>query len=226
MRKVVGACRRDLIWQFLGESTTTSLLALMVALVFVKLALPLFKSISGIELVTGVGELAWLIPVFFGLVLFVGLAAGSYPAVYLSALRPVKVLKGGPEAGSGSARFRRLLVVGQFVLSIVMIIGTLIIGDQIRYMKNRDLGFQKDQLFAIRTSDEKIFRLPDQVKSRLKEIRCPRGVGNLSRSRPGSRHPTRRPRGFGNRYDVSFYQCGRGLCPDNGNEYRPGKGFL
>jgi putative ABC transport system permease protein len=170
MRKVVGACRRDLIWQFLGESTSTSLLALMVALVFVKLALPLFKSISGIELVPGVGELAWLIPVSFGLVLFVGFAAGSYPAVYLSALRPVKVLKGGPEAGSGSARFRRLLVVGQFVLSIVMIIGTLIIGDQIRYMKNRDLGFQKDQLLAIRTSDEKIFQLPDQVKSRLKEI--------------------------------------------------------
>ena len=170
MRKVVGACRRDLIWQFLGESMSTSLLALIVALVFVKLALPLFKSISGIELAIGVGELAWLIPAFFGLVLFVGFVAGSYPAVYLSALQPVKVLKGGPEAGSGSARFRRLLVVGQFVLSIVMIIGTLIIGDQIRYMKNKDLGFQKYQVLCIRTSDEKILQTLDQVKARLKEI--------------------------------------------------------
>jgi len=173
LRKVVGACRRDLIWQFLGESTGASLLALMTALVFVWLALPLFASISGIQLAIGVGELAWLIPVFFGLVLFVGFAAGSYPAVYLSALRPVTVLrggKGGSETGSGSGRFRRLLVVGQFVLSIVMIIGTRVIGDQIRYMKNKDLGFRKDQVLAIRTSDEKVFQMLDQVKARLKEI--------------------------------------------------------
>ena len=173
MRKVVGASRRDLVGQFLGESTSTSLLALMVALVFVKLALPLFESISGIELAIGAGELAWLIPAFFGLVLFVGFTAGSYPAVYLSALRPVKALKGergGGETGSRNARFRRLLVMGQFVLSIVMIIGTLIIGDQIRYMKRKDLGFQKDQVLAIRTSDETILQTLDQVKTRLKEV--------------------------------------------------------
>ncbi len=170
MRKVVGACRRNLIWQFLAESTSASLLALVIALVIVKLALPLFESASGITLAIGVGELAWLIPVFLGLALFVGFAAGSYPALYLSALRPVRVLKGGSEAGSRSARFRRLLVVGQFVLSIVMIIGTQIIGDQIRYMKRKDLGFQKDQVLAIRVSDEKLLQTLDQVKARLKEI--------------------------------------------------------
>jgi len=170
LRKVVGAGRRDLMGQFLGESTSTSLLALAVALVFVKLALPLFKSISGIELALGVGQLSWLIPVFFGLVLFVGLAAGIYPAVYLSAIRPVKALKGGPEAGSGNARFRRILVVGQFVLSIAMISGTRIIEDQIRFMKNRDLGFQKDQILAINTSDQTILKNLEQVKSRFKEI--------------------------------------------------------
>ena len=170
MRKVVGACRRDLIWQFLGESTSTSLLALMVALVFVKLALPLFQSISGIELTIGAGELAWLIPAFFGLVLVVGFAAGSYPTIYLSAIRPVKVLKGGVEAGPESARFRRILVVGQFVLSIAMIIGTRVIADQIRYMKSKDIGFQKDQVLAIRTSDDKILQTLDQVKARLKEV--------------------------------------------------------
>jgi len=173
MRKVVGAFRRDLIGQFLGESMSTSLLALVVALVFVKLALPVFESISGIEIRMGAGELAWLIPVFFGLVLVVGFAAGSYPAVYLSALRPVKALRGGrsgSESGSGSARFRRFLVVGQFVLSIVMIIGTQVIQNQIRYMRNKDLGFQKDQVLAIRTSDERIVQTLDQVKARLKEI--------------------------------------------------------
>jgi len=173
IRKVVGACRRDLVGQFLGESTSTSLLALIVGLVFVQLALPLFKSISGIELRLGAGELAWLIPMFFGLALFVGFAAGSYPAIYLSAFQPVKALKGGPsgsEAKSGSVRFRRLLVVGQFALSIAMITGTWIIGDQIRYMKNKDIGFQKEQVLGIRTSDQKILKTLDSIKSRPKEI--------------------------------------------------------
>ncbi len=170
LRKVVGARRGDLIGQFLGESTSTSLLALLVAWAFVVLALPLFKSLSGIELTIGVGELAWLIPVFFGLVLFVGFAAGSYPAFYLSSFQPVKVLKAGLHAGSGNARFRRFLVVSQFVLSVAMIIGTQTIADQIRYMKNKDLGFQKDQVLAISSARGKTPPAPDLVKTRLKEV--------------------------------------------------------
>jgi putative ABC transport system permease protein len=174
LRKVVGACRRDLIGQFLAESIGSSLFALMVALAFVILALPLFKSISGIELTLGPGQLAWLIPMSFGLALVLGFVAGSYPAFYLSAFQPVKTLKGGPgggaEAKSGSVSFRRFLVVGQFTLSIFMISGTRVIDHQLRYMKNKDLGFQKDQVLAVRTSDDKILRTLDQVKSRLKEI--------------------------------------------------------
>jgi putative ABC transport system permease protein len=173
LRKVVGARRLDLVGQFLGESTSAGLLALVVALVFVKLALPLFRSVSGIEPAIGAAQLAWLIPVFFGLVIFIGLAAGSYPALYLSALRPADALKGdrgGGGIGSGNARFRRFLVIGQFVLSVSMIIGTLVIRDQVRYMKDKDLGFQKDQVLAIRTSDGNVLGSPDQVKARLKEI--------------------------------------------------------
>jgi len=173
MRKVVGAGRRDLVGQFLAESVSASLFALIAALIFVKLALPLFKSISGIDLALGPGELAWLIPMSLGLAVFVGLAAGSYPAFYLSAFQPVKTLKGGPggsQAGSGSAALRRVLVVGQFLLSIVMISGTWTIGDQVRYMKSKDMGFQEDQVLAIRTSDERILQALDQVKSRLKEV--------------------------------------------------------
>jgi putative ABC transport system permease protein len=204
MRKVVGAGRRDIFWQFLGESMSTSLLALIVALVFVKLALPLFKSISGIELSIGVGQLSWLIPAFFGLVLFVGFAAGSYPAIYLSALRPVKALKGGSESGTRSAHFRRLLVIGQFVLSIAMIIKTQIIADQIRYMKNKDLGFRKDQVLGIRSSDRKIFQTPDLAKSRLKEIPGVIEVSAASRV-PGQTPSTNAvlPEGF---WNVSIYR--------------------
>ena len=170
LRKVVGARHRDLIGQFIGESTTTSLLALLVALVFVRLALPLFKSISGIELAIGRGELAWLIPVFIGLVLFTGIGAGAYPAFYLSSFEPVQVLKAGVLAGSGKVRFRRLLVVGQFVLSIAMIIGTLTIADQIRYMKTKDLGYQKDQVLAIHPGGGDHPPSPDLVKAQLKDV--------------------------------------------------------
>ena len=114
MRKVVGACRRDLIAQFLGESISTSLLALIVALVIVKLALPLFKSISGIELTLGAGQLAWLVPLFFGLVLFVGFAAGSYPAIFLSAFQPAQTLRGGR---AGPRRGPEARVFAAFLLS-------------------------------------------------------------------------------------------------------------
>jgi putative ABC transport system permease protein len=173
MRKVVGAGRREIFWQFLAESMSASLLALAAALVIVKLALPLFRSVSGIDLAIGARQLAWLVPMFFALVAFVGFAAGSYPAVYLSAFQPVRALKGGNRgsgAGTGSGKFRSLLVVGQFVLSVAMIIGTIVIGDQLRYMKTRDLGFRKEQVLAVRTTDSKIFRSLDQVKSRLKSI--------------------------------------------------------
>ena len=173
LRKVVGAGRRDLIGQFLAESVSASLLALIEALVLVKLTLPFFKAMSGIELTLGPERLAWLVPLSFGLAVFVGLAAGSYPAFYLSAFRPAQTLKGGPggsEAGPGRGAFRRYLVVGQFVLSILMISGTLTIGAQIRYMKNKDVGFEKNQVLAIRTTDETIFQSLDRVKSRLKAV--------------------------------------------------------
>jgi len=170
LRKVIGARRSDVIKQFLGESIIISLLALLAAWVFVRLALPLFKSLSGIELTFSLRELAWLVPTFFGLVFFVGFAAGSYPAFYLSSFQPVKVLKVGSQAGSGDARFRRFLVVSQFVLSVAMIIGTQTIAGQIRYMKNKDLGFQKDQVLSITSAGGKTPASPDLVKNRLREI--------------------------------------------------------
>ncbi len=170
LRKVIGARRGDLIGQFLGESIITSLASLLAAWILVRLALPLFKSLSGIELTFGLRELAWLVPVVVGLVLFCGVAAGSYPAFYLSSFQPARTLKAGGLAGSGNARFRRLLVMSQFVLSIAMLIGTRTIADQIRYMKNKDLGFQKEQVLVIRHAGGKTPPSPDVIKSRLREI--------------------------------------------------------
>jgi putative ABC transport system permease protein len=170
MRKVLGAERHNLIRQFLGESTIYSLLALLVALILVRMALPVFKTISGVDLQLGTAHLIWLIPLVIGLILFTGITAGSYPAFFLSAFPPVEVLKGSRLTGTGSKRFRHVLVITQFVVSITLIIGTWIIRNQILYMKNVNLGFTKEQVLVSNVDDPKVFRNIDSVKARLKQI--------------------------------------------------------
>jgi putative ABC transport system permease protein len=170
LRKVVGARRLELFAQFLGESTTHSLLALMAALVLVKLGLPMFRSISGIDLRIGATQLAWLVPSFFGLALFVSLAAGLYPAAFLSALHPVKTVRGSYKAGPGSARFRRALVVAQFLIGVTLLISTAVVRRQLDFMRNRDLGFSKEQVLVTRINDPRIFPRIESAKTRLKQI--------------------------------------------------------
>ncbi len=170
LRKVVGAGRPALVAQFLGEATVHSLLALAAALGLVWLVLPLFQSISGIELELGASQLVWLAPSLLGLVLFVGLAAGSYPAVYLSALQPVSTLKGTWKAGRGNARFRHALVVVQFLISVSLIIGTVAVRRQLDFMRNRNLGFSAVQVLVARVDGPTISPRIEAIKARLKEI--------------------------------------------------------
>jgi putative ABC transport system permease protein len=170
MRKVLGAERHNLIRQFLGESIIYSLLALIAALLLVRMALPVFKNISGVELQLGTSQLIWLIPLIIGLIFFTGITAGSYPAFFLSTFHPVKVLKGNRLTGTGSKRFRHILVTAQFVVSITLIIGTWIIHKQIQYMKNVNLGFTKEHVLVFDVDDPNIFRDINTVKARLKQI--------------------------------------------------------
>ncbi len=170
MRKVLGAERRNLIKQFLGESTFYSLLALLFALVLVRMALPVFRTISGVDLQLGTAQLIRFIPLIIGLILFTGITAGSYPAFFLSAFHPAKVFKGSRLTGTEGKRFRHVLVISQFVVSITLVIGTWIIRDQILYMKNVNLGFIKDQVLVSNVDDPKIFRDINTVKARLRQI--------------------------------------------------------
>jgi len=170
LRKVVGAGRQALFAQFLGEATTHSFLSLIVALFLVWSAFPFFRSISGIDLRLGASQLAWLVPSLIGLALFVSLIAGSYPAVYLSALRPVSTLKGTWKAAPGSARFRHVLVVVQFLIGIALIIGTAAVRRQLDFMRNRNLGFSTEQVLVTRIDNPAILPRIESVKSRLKEI--------------------------------------------------------
>ncbi|HNP34228.1 MAG TPA: ABC transporter permease [Woeseiaceae bacterium] len=143
IRKVVGASRRQLIMQFLGESILMSALAMLLAVAIVELTLPSFAAFLEKPLHFSLAEpesLAWLL----GGTLLVGLVAGSYPAFYLSHFRPAAVLKGASEAGS-SALLRRLLVVFQFATSIVLLIATGVVMAQMHYAKNVDLGYDKSR---------------------------------------------------------------------------------
>jgi len=170
MRKVVGAKRKELIRQFLGESLIYSFISLMIALVLVELALPFFKSISGIDLRTSYAQLTWLIPSLIGLILFVGVVAGSYPALFLSRFQPASVLKGSLKAGTANSRFRSLLVVAQFVISISLIIGTAIILSQLKYMRNKSLGFDKEKVLVVHIMDDSIRQSLDSIRAELKRI--------------------------------------------------------
>ena len=170
LRKVVGAGRPALFAQFLGEATVHSLFALGAALGLVWLVLPLFRSISGIDLRVGASQLVWLAPALLGLVLFVGLAAGSYPAIYLSALQPVSTLRGTWKAGPGNARFRHALVILQFLIGVSLIIGTVVVRRQLDFMRSRNLGFSPVQVLVARIDGPTISPRIEAVKARLKEI--------------------------------------------------------
>ncbi|MFQ5627429.1 MAG: ABC transporter permease [bacterium] len=145
MRKVVGSNRQQLIIQFMGESLFLSLLALLLAALLVPIVLPFFNALSGKELTLRLADIR-LIPAVFAIALLVGIIAGSYPAFFLSAFRPITVLRGTLKAGSVNTRLRRILVILQFAISIIFIIGTAIVYKQLNYVQNKRLGFQKEQV--------------------------------------------------------------------------------
>ncbi|MEM1128867.1 MAG: FtsX-like permease family protein, partial [Bacteroidota bacterium] len=152
VRKAVGANRRQLIYQFLGEAVLISLMAVGLGLVLVQASTPLFEQLIGRELGSLYDHVGWLVAVG-GLVMAVGLLAGSYPALYLSRFRPSTVLKGRTRT-AGWSRVRQALVVVQFAASCALIACTAVIQQQMRYVQSERLGFDKEQLVVIPTFDE------------------------------------------------------------------------
>jgi ABC-type antimicrobial peptide transport system permease subunit len=146
VRKVVGAFRRNLIVQFLGESLLLSFTSVIFSFLLVFLFLPVFNSLVGKELVF---NRPLVLLVFVGLALFTGIAGGSYPALFLSAFRPIKVMNGYLKSDLRRINLRRLLVVIQFSLSIMLIAGTGIVHKQIDYLKNRNIGYDKEHIVRI-----------------------------------------------------------------------------
>lgn len=149
MRKTLGASRGKLVGQFLCESIICGLLSVFLASILLPLALPIFNSLAGCELHVNYIRQPWILPGFVGLALFVGFIAGSYPAFFLSSFQPVRALKGRVRTGSSKSRFRSVLVVTQFAISIALIIGTMTVFEQIRFMKNKMLGFDKEHVVVL-----------------------------------------------------------------------------
>ncbi len=149
IRKVLGAERKLLVTQFLGESVLMSLFALMVAFVFVELLLPVFNSVADKNLSLTVSNNIILIAVFIALAIITGLFAGSYPAFYLSSFKPVKVLKGKFSNSFSAVALRQGLVIFQFSISVVLITASVIIAGQMKYLRSADLGFDQNQQIVI-----------------------------------------------------------------------------
>jgi len=148
LRKVVGSHRRGLVQQFLTESIMFSVLSFILGLLIAVLLLPYFNTLAAKSL-TIPWTAWWLLPLMIGSAIAVGVMAGLYPSFYLSAFKPINVLKGQLSRGSKNSILRNGLVVFQFTTSIILIIGTLVIYKQTHYMLNKKVGFDKDQVLLI-----------------------------------------------------------------------------
>ena len=168
MRKVLGAQKSELVRQFLFESFFYSFISLPLALGLAEFTLPTMSSIAGYELSIDFSKMLRLFPALLGVAVFVGLIAGSYPAFFLAAFQPARVLKGSAKTGAGNSFFRSVLVVMQFSISVALIIGTIIITRQLDYMKNKNPGFDKEQVVILPFRDEELRKSLVTIKNELK----------------------------------------------------------
>jgi putative ABC transport system permease protein len=149
LRKVVGAKRSNLVFQFFGESVVLALAALVLALVLVQLALPAFNALAGKSIPFPLFSNAVLVLGILGITFATGLIAGSYPALYLSAIRPIRAFRGLTARGGRSVLFRKTLVVSQFVLTTCLFLGTIVVHQQMRFVRERNLGFDKEHVLSL-----------------------------------------------------------------------------
>ena len=187
LRKVVGADRGMLINQFLGESFILAIISVLFAIGIVLATNHYFNDLVGRDISINFLSDPMIITGLLIIVIFVGFIAGSYPAFFLSAFNPSSILKGELNKGARSSRFRSILVVSQFAISITLIIGSIIVYNQLDYMKNKRLGFNKEQKLVLKIVDDKVEEKLKLIKSIMLNIE---GVKNV---------------------------CGSGMVPGEGN---------
>ena len=184
VRKVLGSQRGQLMAQFITESVVIAFIAMAISMVLIYALLPFFNDLANKTLPFGFILQA---PVLLGLaaiVLFVGVVGGSYPAFYLSGFNPVNVLKGKVAVRGGNAFFRKFLVAFQFFISIFMLISTLVVFDQLQFMRNKDLGFDKERVVRLSLNEQALREKAQALVNRLKQAPEIVSVG-LASSWPG-----------------------------------------
>jgi putative ABC transport system permease protein len=176
VRKVLGSPRSSLIAQFLIESILVTFISTLIAVVLAWVLLPLFNQMADKELAITVQSFIWLLPVMIAIALVIGGLAGFYPAFFLSAFQPVDVLKGKLSTGFKGGRLRSFLVVFQFSISIILIIGTLVIYNQLNYIQHKNLGYDRSQVLIVKNTGA----LGRQAKVFKQEIKQLPGVDNAT----------------------------------------------
>ena len=174
IRKVLGSSKTELVWQFLTESTLITAIALLMAIGFVYLAMPFFNQLASQNLTLNFTENLFLVPGLFLFMLTIGILAGAYPAFFLSSFKPVAVLKGKLTSGNQSVGIRSSLVVFQFLISIILIFSTTVVFNQLSYIQNKKLGYDKEQIIILPAyllgKNSEIFRQQLQNDPRVSNI--------------------------------------------------------
>ncbi|MEP6610477.1 MAG: ABC transporter permease [Mucilaginibacter sp.] len=176
VRKVLGSARKYLVAQFLTESILVTLVSTIIAVVLAMLFLPLFNQLADKHLAITPQSMSWLMPSLIVVVLVIGFLAGSYPAFFLSAFQPIDVLKGKISAGFKGGFLRSFLVVFQFSISIFLIVATLVIYNQLNYIHNKSLGFDRSQVLVIKNTN----LLGNQAKVLKQELKQLPGIVNTT----------------------------------------------
>lgn len=178
IKKVAGSTKQMLVGQFLMETLILAFLALIFALIIVEVTLPPFNNMLGMHLYLKLFSNWYTIPALLILTLLIGLLAGSYPAFYLSSFSPYKVLKGSLRSGRSQGKLRSTLVVLQFTISIILIVGTTIMFRQLNFMQDKELGFDKEQVMVI----SQAHLVGDRIESFKDELKSIPGVMSVSAS--------------------------------------------
>jgi len=184
IRKVAGASRKGLILQFLTESVILTFISLVLAIVLATLLIPSFNNIASKTLALNLLSDPLILSGIILIGLIVSLLSGSYPAVYLSAFKPVKVLKGSLKSGAKNSRLRSILVVIQFSIAIFLIISTIVVYRQMNFIQNKDLGYDKENLLII----QRAYALQDQRETFIQELEKNSGIESVTLTNffPGS----------------------------------------
>jgi putative ABC transport system permease protein len=179
LRKVLGALRNNLVWQFIGESVLLTLISCVFAVILLVLIMPWYDQLLGYSL-----TVSWNTPSLWlflaGVIIVVGFLAGSYPAFFLSAFSPINALKGKLRLGKGGSAFRQVLVVVQFSITVFLIVSTIIIAKQMNYVKNKQLGYNKEQTVMVGIDNNDIYKNQNVFKSQLQNESGVQSVSMMS----------------------------------------------